>query len=85
MLTEIAVHLDVHCPFQLICRFIDVNVGITIKIIEMHFLVEFIPILAFAYIFPTGVNVNVNEIHDKNNNDENGKQQFKTMKHLIVP
>lgn len=51
----------------------------------MHFLVEFIPILAFAYIFPTGVNVNVNEIHDKNNNDENGKQQFKTMKHLIVP
>lgn len=84
MLREIAVHFG--CPFQLICRFIDVNVGITIKIIAMHFLIIFIAILAIAYILPTGVNVMRFAMKIIMKNDVNGKQRFKTMQHhLVVP
>lgn len=44
-----------------------------IEIIVMHFRIILIPFVAFAYIFPTVVNVN--EILDKHNRDENGKYQ----------
>lgn len=67
----IMIILSVGCPFQLFCKFINVIVDITIEILAMHFLIVRIPILAFAYIFPT--DVNVNEILDKHNHAENGK------------